>query len=145
MPFSMQFVFPGVQMALTQALAWQYCPVGQSVELTHRTQEPVPRSQSRPSGVQVRSEAHLVRQVSATQVLAVSAQSASDRQATQRPAAVSHTWVVEQSSEFAHGTKGTQARAVQSLFAGQSAALTHSTHWAIDGSQTLPSAQSRLF
>jgi hypothetical protein len=133
-----------VQTAVTQLLAWQYCPVGQSVELMQRTQDPVPRSHNRPSGVQVRSDAHLARQLSATHVLVVSAQSASVKQATQRPAVASHTWVLEQSSELVQGTKGMQARAVQSLFAGQSAALTHSTHWAIDGSQTLPSLQSRL-
>ena len=95
--------------------------------------------------MQVLSEAHFVRQVSATQVFVVSAQSASVRQSTQRPAAGSQTWALEQSSEFLQGVNGTQVRAVQSLLAGQSAALTHSTHWAINGSQTFPSVHCRLF
>src|SRR4029077_20916332 len=138
----MQLVLPGVQIAVRQAFAWQYCPVGQSVEVWHRTQEPEVRSHSSPSGVQVRSEAHLVRQVSATQVFVVSAQSASVRQATQRPAVVSQTSVVGQSREFLQGTNATHLRAVQSLFAGQSGADTHSTHWAIEGSQTIPRVQS---
>jgi hypothetical protein len=72
-------------------------------------------------------------------------QSASERQATQRPAVVSQTWEVLQSSEFVQGVKATQLRATQSLFIGQSALLTQSTHWAMDGSHTLPSEQSRLF
>ncbi len=138
MPFSMQLVCPGVQIAAWQLLAWQYCPVGQSVEVVQRTHEPLVRSQSRPRGVQVRSEAHFVRHMSATQVLVASAQSASARQSTQRPAVASQTWALAQSSEFLHGVNGTQVRAVQSLFAGQSAAVTHITHWAIEGSQNLP-------
>jgi hypothetical protein len=145
MPLSMQLVSPGVQIAAWQLLAWQYCPVGQSVEATQRTHEPLVGSHSRPSGVQVRSEAHFVRQVSATQVLVVSAQSASERQSTQRPAVASQTWALEQSSEFVHGVNGTQVRAVQSLLAGQSAAVTQITHWAIEGSQTFPSGHWRLF
>jgi hypothetical protein len=105
-PFSMQLVLPGWQTAATQALVlvWQYCPLGQSVESTHRTQDPVATSQSCPSGVQVRSEAHLVRQVSATHVFVVSAQSASMRQATHRPAVLSQTWELEHSSELWQGT-----------------------------------------
>jgi hypothetical protein len=142
----MQLVLPGVQTALTQALAWQYWPDGQSVEETQRTQDPLVMSHSSPSGVQVRSDAHLVRHMSATQVLVVSMQSASVRQATQRPTVVSQTWDDMQSSEFAHGVNAMQLRATQSLFVGQSAALTHSTHWAMAGSHTLPlAAQSRLF
>src|SRR5215831_1916529 len=116
MPLSMQLVLPGVQIAATHALAWQYWPVEQSVEVTQRTHEPVVRSQSRPSGVQVRSEAHFVRQVSATQVLVSSMQSASVRHATQRPAVVSQTCDVLQSSEFVQGVNATQLRATQSLF-----------------------------
>jgi hypothetical protein len=77
--------------------------------------------------------------------LVASAQSASERQSTQRPAVVSQTWALVQSSEFLHGVKGTQVRAVQSLLAGQSAALTHITHWAIEGSQTFPNGHCRLF
>jgi hypothetical protein len=141
----MQLVWPGVQMAAWQVLARQYWPTGQSPAVTHRTQEPVVTSQSRPSGVQVRSDAHFVRHILATQVLVVSAQSASVRQSTQRPAAGSHTWALEHWSELWQGVNGTQARAMQSLLAGQSAALTHATHWAIEGSQTLPDEHWRLF
>jgi hypothetical protein len=86
---------------------------------------------------------HFVRQLFATQVSLVSRQSASARHATQRPVAVLQTWAV-QSSEVVHGVNGTHFLAVQSLFAGQSAAVTQSTHWAIDGSQTCSPLQSRL-
>jgi len=89
--FSMHVVWFATQIAVTQLLAWQYCPVGQSLLPTQRTQDPDDRSHSRPSGVQVRSEAHLVRQVFATHVSVVSMQSASARQATHRPAAVLQT------------------------------------------------------
>jgi hypothetical protein len=58
---------------------------------------------------------------------------------------VSHTCVLTQASEFVHGVNGPQVRAVQSLFAGQSAAVMHATHWAIDGSHTMPSWHWRLF
>jgi len=95
--------------------------------------------------VHVRSETHLVRQAFATHVWFAFAQSASVRQATHRPLVALHTCVCGHSSEFLHGTNGTHFRAVQSLFAGQSAAVMHSTHAAIDESQTIPIAQSRLF
>ena len=141
----MQLVSPGVQMAAWQVLAWQYCPVGQSVELMQRTHEPLVRSHSRPSGVQVWSEAHFVRQVSATQVLVVSAQSASVTQATQRPTVVSQTSVLEQSSEFVHGRErhaGARGAVVVRRTVGGGDA---STHWAIDGSHTMPTWHCRLF
>ena len=95
--------------------------------------------------MQVRSETHLVRQALATHVCVASPQSASVRQATQRPLAVLHTCAFGQSSEFLQGTNGTHLRPVQSLFAGQSATVMHSTQAAIDESQTIPCAQSRLF
>src|SRR4029077_8219593 len=57
----------------------------------------------------------------------------------------SHTSVGGHSREFLHGTNGTHFRAEQSLFAGQSAAVTHATHSAIDGSQSIPIVQSKLF
>jgi hypothetical protein len=109
-----------------------------------RTQEPVDVSQSIPSGVQVRSDMHFVRQLFATQVSVASRQSASDRHATQRPVAALQTWAVGQSSELAQVVYGTHFLAVQSLFAGQSLAVTQSTHWAIAGSQTCSPEQSRL-
>src|SRR5499427_8992106 len=89
--FSMHVVWFATQTDFTHSFAWQYWPAGQSAPVTQRTHDPVDRSQSRPSGVQVRSEAHLVRQVLATHVCLGSAQSASARQATQRPAVVSQT------------------------------------------------------
>jgi hypothetical protein len=143
--FSMQLVWPGVHTPAWQAFAWQYWPVGQSAERMHRTQDPDDRSQSRPRGVHVRSESHLVRQALATHVWVASAQSASVRQATQRPLVALHTSIGGHSREFLHGTNETHLRAVQSLFAGQSAGVTHSTHAAIDESQTIPAVQSRLF
>jgi len=82
----MQVVWLGTQIAVTQLLAWQYCPGGQSVGAMQGTQDPEDRSHSSPSGVQVRSEAHLVRQTLAAHVIVVSAQSASVRQPTHRPA-----------------------------------------------------------
>jgi hypothetical protein len=53
-----------------------------------------------PSGVQVRSESHFVRQTLETQVFVVSAQSASMTHATHRPVPVLQTSVFGQESEF---------------------------------------------
>ena len=102
-------------------------------------------SQSMPSGVQVRSDMHFTWQALATQILVASAQSASLTQATHRPLAALQTSVVGQSSELAHVTYGTHFRAVQSFIAGQSFAVTQSTHMAMDGSQTCGTRHSRLF
>jgi hypothetical protein len=142
--FSMQAVCPGVQTAAWQLPPWQYLPLPQSADLRHCAQDPLVRSQSIPSGVQVRSESHFVRQTLATHVFVSSAQSASMRQATQRLVAVLQTAFFGQSSEFVQVVYGTQVRAVQSLSAGQSLAVTHPTHWAIEGSQTMSREQSRL-
>src|SRR5262245_45974244 len=109
-----------------------------------RTHEPVERSQSSPNGVQVRSDMHLTWQLFATQVLVASRQSASVTHATQRPAAVLQTCPWAQPSELVHVVYGTHLRAVQSLLAGQSLAVTQSTHVAIAGSQTWSPWQSRL-
>jgi hypothetical protein len=144
-PFNMQPVLPAGHTEVWQVLAKQYCRLGQSLETTQRTQDPLARSHSSPSGVHVRSDAHLARQVWATQVLVSSEQSASVRHPTQRPAPVSQTWVVEHSSELWQGVKGTHFRTVHSLLVGQSFVVTHSTHWAIDGSQTFPSEHCKLF
>jgi len=95
--------------------------------------------------VHVRSDAHFVRHVLATQISVVSVQSESFEHATHRPLAASQTSVFGQSSEFLHVTYGMHFRAVQSFIAGQSAAVTHSTHMAIDGSQIRDAGQSRLF
>jgi hypothetical protein len=145
MPFSMQLVLPGVQTAITQALAWQYWPLPQSCDVRQRAQEPVERSQSIPSGVQVRSDVHFVWQASATQIFVLSAQSAAVTQAAHRPLATSHTSVAGQPSEFVHVMYGTHFRAVQSFIAGQSFAVTHSAHMAMAVSQTVGTGQSRLF
>jgi hypothetical protein len=142
--FSMHAVWPGVHTAARHAPPWQYWPVGQSVVLMQRTHDPVERSHSIPSGVQVRSDMHLSSQLLATQVLVVSRQSASVTHATQRPAAVLQTSPLGQSSELLHVVYGTHFRAVQSLLAGQSLAVTQSTHMAIAGSQTCSPWQSRL-
>jgi len=66
------------------------------------------------------------------------------RHATQRLVAVLHTAFFGQSSEFVQVVYGTHVRAVQSFSAGQSLAVTHPTHWAIEGSQTMSREQSRL-
>jgi len=94
--------------------------------------------------VQVRSDMHFVWQLFATQVLVVSTQSASVTHATQRPLAVLQTSVLGQPSELVQVVNGTHFRAVQSLLAGQSAAVMQSTHMAMAGSQTMGTTQSRL-
>jgi hypothetical protein len=58
----------------------------------------------------------------------LAAQSLSPKHCTQRFVDLSHTSSVLQSVEFWQVTKGTQALAMQSLLAGQSAAVKHAVH-----------------
>jgi hypothetical protein len=139
-----QEAWPGWHTAAWQVPARQSWPLGQSVDARQLTHEPLVRSQSIPSGTHVLSEAHFVRQTLPTHVLVASRQSASVRQSTQRWVPVLQTCAAGQASELVQVVYGTHFRSTQSLLGGQSLLPAQSTHWKIEGSQTLLSVQSRL-